>query len=135
MHSHTCTHTHALTHMHSHTLHPTHACMYPRADVVRAYKSVLKEKEALEASIRAISSHTGGGISEGGGGEEGVGGGEGRPPEDVESGREVEVERRTDESETEEGQFSEVKLSPEPKQVVKVMPHSTSHVYQVMGEY
>ena len=127
MHSHTCTHTH---------VHPTHAYVYPRADVVRAYKSVLKEKEALEASIRAISSHTGGGISEGSGGEEGAGGGgEGRPPEDVESGREVEVERRTDESETEEGHFTEVKLSPEPKQVVKVMPHSTSHVYQAMGEY
>lgn len=98
-----------------------HAYTCTHTDVVRAYKSVLKEKEALEASIRAISSHTGGGgISEGGGGEEGEEGeggeGEGRPPEDVESGS----ERRTDESGTEEGRMVEVKLSPEPKEVVKV---------------
>ena len=110
-----------------------HAYTCTHADVVRAYKSVLKEKEALEASIRAISSHTGGGgISEGGGGEEGEGGeGEGRPPEDVESGS----ERRTDESGTEEGRMVEVKLSPEPKEIGKVTSGGYYLLQQVCGAH
>ena len=52
-----CKHTHTHTHI----------------DVVRAYKSVLKEKEALEQSIRALSGHAGlteGEKSDGGGEEE-----------------------------------------------------------------
>ena len=84
--------------------------------MVRAYKSVLKEKEALEQSIRALSGHAGlteGEKSDGGGEEERErGGGEVRPSEGVES----EGDRKTDESETDEGNASEVRMSPVAKE-------------------
>ena len=97
-----------IPHTHTHTL----------VDVVRAYKSVLKEKEALEQSIRALSSHAGhteGGKSDGEGEEEGERG-EGGSSKGVES----EGDRKTDESETDEGNVSEVRMSPLAKEITKV---------------
>lgn len=109
-HAYTCiyVHVHATWCVNTHT--------HTHIDVVRAYKSVLKEKEALEQSIRALSGHAGlteGEKSDGGGEEERErGGGEVRPSEGVES----EGDRKTDESETDEGNASEVRMSPVAKE-------------------
>ena len=92
---------------------------HTHTDVVRAYKSVLKEKEALEQSIRALSGHAGhaeGGKSDGGEEEEGERE-EVRPSKGVESGG----DRRTDELETDEGNVSEVRMSPVAKEITKVI--------------